>query len=316
MAPAALEIRDIAKSYGDRAAVRGVSFSIAPGEILGLLGPNGAGKTTLIRIALDIIRPDRGEVRLFGAPITRAARDRVGYLPEERGLYQRARVFEVLRYAGRLRGLSAGDANARAGEALARVGLAAVARKRVRELSKGMQQKLQLAATVIHGPDLLILDEPLSGLDPVNRRLVRELIRAEAARGAAVILSSHQMDIVEQLCHRAVLIHGGVAVLEGPVRALGERGGRNEVLVSLRAGSFAAVAELMADRAAVGTPGAPLERVTLRDGVTPEGFLAALIAAGASIDHFERALPSLEDIFVEAVGGPVPLEHDDVEAAA
>jgi ABC-2 type transport system ATP-binding protein len=307
--PPALSIRAIRKRYGALEAVRGVSFEVARGEVLGLLGPNGAGKTTLIRVALDILRADAGEVQILGKPLGREARDRVGYLPEERGLYQRARADEVVAYAARLKGLGRREARARALSAIERVELAHAARRRVRDLSKGMQQKLQLAATVVHAPELLVLDEPLSGLDPINRRLVRDLIREEAARGAAVVLSSHEMDIVEQLCHRAILINRGEAILAGPVRGLRERFAKNEVRVSLRGGALEASPAAQAMIAEMAAPPAEGEgprflSVRLREGATPEGFLEALISAGLAIDHFERALPSLDDVFIEAVGRP------------
>jgi ABC-2 type transport system ATP-binding protein len=304
MAPA-LEIRSVSKRFGDVAAVRGVSLAVEPGEILGLLGPNGAGKTTLIRIALDILRADHGEVRILGEPVRREVRDRVGYLPEERGLYQRARAGEVVAYAARLKGLGRLEAGRRAADALERVGLHGAFGRKVRDLSKGMQQKVQLAATVVHAPAVLVLDEPLSGLDPLNRRLVRDLIREEAARGAAVVLSSHEMEIVEQLCHRALLVHRGEAVLSGAVRELRERFARNEVAVSCRAGTLEAspaALALVEERRKPAGPAEPHERIRLKEGATPEAFLAALIAAGVAIDHFERILPSLDDVFVRVVG--------------
>jgi ABC-2 type transport system ATP-binding protein len=302
-----LEVRGVWKRFGALEAVRGVSLAVAPGEALGLLGPNGAGKTTLIRVALDILRPDAGDVLVAGAPLSREARDRIGYLPEERGLYQGASALEVVSYAARLKGLGSREARRRATGAIERVGMGEVAGKLVRDLSKGMQQKIQLAATVVHAPDVLVLDEPLAGLDPLNRRLVRELIREEAARGAAVVLSSHEMEIVEQLCHRVLLVNKGDCVLSGGVREIRERFAKNEVRVALRGGAslegFPAAMALALGRTGAPTPGDHAERVRLREDATPEAFLAALIAAGASIEVFARALPSLDDVFVEVVSG-------------
>jgi ABC-2 type transport system ATP-binding protein len=191
---AALEVDKVVKSYGLKRAADGVTFSVEPGELFGLLGPNGAGKTTLIRMIMDIIRPDEGSIRALGLPVTGDVKDRLAYLPEERGLYQKQRVGDVLVFLGELKGLPHHLARKRADEYLDRVGLLETRNKKMRELSKGMQQKVQIASVLLHEPALVILDEPFIGLDPANRALVIELLKATAARGATIILSTHLMD--------------------------------------------------------------------------------------------------------------------------
>ncbi|MBW2465157.1 MAG: ATP-binding cassette domain-containing protein, partial [Deltaproteobacteria bacterium] len=200
-----LGFEDVHKSYGDFHALRGISLEVRRGEVFGLLGPNGAGKTTLIRIALDIIRPDRGLVTLFGRALDRDDLDRVTYLPEERGLYQRQRVIDVMAYFAQLKGLSRVEALRRAGLWLEKVGLAGHERDRVDRLSKGMGQKVQIASTLLPEPDLCVLDEPFSGLDPVNVQLVKDLIVERRDRGQATILSTHMMNQVDALCDRVAM---------------------------------------------------------------------------------------------------------------
>ena len=205
----ALEVRELVKTFGGRRVVNGVSFELQRGEIFGFLGPNGSGKTTTMRMALDLIRPDSGSVALLGAMPTRRALRRVGYLPEERGLFRRARVIDVLRYLGRLKGLEANAAGRRAEEMLERVGLADSARTKVQGLSRGMTQLIQFSGALLHHPDLIILDEPFAGLDPLNVELMKEIIREEQARGASIIFSTHIMSEVEELCERVLLIDAG-----------------------------------------------------------------------------------------------------------
>ncbi|HTF56682.1 MAG TPA: ATP-binding cassette domain-containing protein [Planctomycetota bacterium] len=292
---AALEVDRVVKSYGLRRAADGVSFTVEPGEVFGLLGPNGAGKTTLIRMIMDIIRPDEGSIRALGAPVATGVKDRLAYLPEERGLYQKQRVADVLVFLGELKGLPHHVARRRADEYLDRVGLLETRHKKMRELSKGMQQKVQIAAVLLHEPALVILDEPFIGLDPANRALVIDLLKETAARGAAVILSTHLMDQVEALCSRILLIHEGREVLAGSVREVKERHADNSVLIETDA-PLEGRPEV--ERATPAKNG--LTRLSLR--VPPEKLLAALVAEGRAIRHFERALPSLEEIFLKATG--------------
>ena len=287
--PSALDVPRVVKAYGAKTAVDGVSLSVEPGEIFGLLGPNGAGKTSLIRMALDIIRPDAGEIRVLGGPLTPELKNRVAYLPEERGLYQRQKVGDILRYLAELKGLARHVAERRVDAGLDRVGLLETKKKRMRELSKGMQQKVQIAAVFLHEPDFVVLDEPFEGLDPVNRVLVTDLMRERAAKGTAIVLSSHRMDQVETLCRRVFLIDHGKEVLHGAVDDLKKRYADNAV-------------EIEADRDVAKHPmveRADGRKVWLKEPA--EKFLAALIAEGAIIRRFEHALPSLDEIFVKVV---------------
>ena len=207
----------VAKSYGQTPALRGVTFDVHAGEIFGLLGPNGAGKSTLIRILMDIIRPDSGRVLVFGEPRRREHLDRLGYLPEERGLYTKLTVLDVMTYFGALKGLSRMDARRRSTEWLGRVDLAHVASWKVDRLSKGMSQKVQIAAALLSDPELCVLDEPTTGLDPVNVRLVQDLLLERKKQGRTTILSTHHMNQVEALCDRVALIHQGRLVVYGAV---------------------------------------------------------------------------------------------------
>src|SRR5919109_4028938 len=220
---AILAFHDIVKSYGTTMALRGVSLDVGAGEIFGLLGPNGAGKSTLIRILMDIIRPDSGEVCVFGEPRTRAHLDRLGYLPEERGLYTKLTVIDVMVYFGTLKGLSRPEARRRALEWLTRVELPHVASWKIDRLSKGMSQKVQIAAILLSDPELCVLDEPTTGLDPINVRLVQELLIERRRKGRTTILSTHQMNQVEALCDRVALIHQGRLMVYGAVGEVRQR---------------------------------------------------------------------------------------------
>ncbi len=212
-----LRVDDVRKAFAQVQAVDGVTLHVDPGEVFGLLGPNGAGKSTLIRIVLDIYRPDSGAVSVFGHRLERGDLDRIGYLPEERGLYKRRKIIQVLRYLGELKGLSAADATASADHWLARLGMSEHRNSRVESLSKGNQQKIQLAGTLVGGPRLLVWDEPFSGLDPVNVAQVRELLRTLRDEGLTVVLSTHLMDQAEALCDRVALVDHGRLVFEGAV---------------------------------------------------------------------------------------------------
>ncbi len=227
----ALSCQNVRKAFDGKVAVQDISFEVHPGEVFGLLGPNGAGKTTFIRMAMDILRPDTGSVTILGRSSTDADSDRVGYLPEERGLYRRQKVLDVLDYFGRLKGLRGPAVKQAARAALERVDLGSWADRKVQDLSKGMQQKVQIAATLLHDPELVILDEPFAGLDPVNVRVVKDMIQERRARGRTVILSAHQMDMVEQLCDRIAMIHQGRLVLYGRLEEIKSRFPAREVVV-------------------------------------------------------------------------------------
>lgn len=294
----ALGYQNIDKSYGDRPAVRDVSFDVQDGEIFGLLGPNGAGKTTLIRILMDIIRADRGSVTLFGGPVDGDKLDRVGYLPEERGLYKKQKTLDVLTYFGTLKGLSTLEARKRSAQWLDRVGLAETASWNVERLSKGMSQKVQVAASMLHDPDLAVLDEPFSGLDPINVNLVQDLIKDRKRQGKTTILSTHQMDMVETLCDRVALISKGELLVYGEVNEVRRRYSRNEVRVGVEGTlpALTGVAESVHEEN--GT-----YRLKLQEGVKSGQVLGALVSSGVHVTRFEEVLAPMHDIFITVVEG-------------
>jgi ABC-2 type transport system ATP-binding protein len=213
-----LIMRGVHKHFGDTYAVRDLSFEVPAGSICGFLGPNGAGKTTSLRMILDVIRPDLGEILLFGGPVTEQARRRIGFLPEERGLYRKMKAIDIIAFFGRLKGMKARAARTRAGELLERYGLADAATKRIKSLSKGMAQKVQIIASLVHEPDFLILDEPFSGLDPVNQQMLEQLIAETRAAGTSILFSTHVMEHAERLCDRIVLMTRGRKLFDGTVK--------------------------------------------------------------------------------------------------
>ena len=294
---AALEVRELVKTFGGRRVVNGVSFELQRGEIFGFLGPNGSGKTTTMRMALDLIRPDSGSVALLGGMPTRRALRRVGYLPEERGLFQRARVIDILRYLGRLKDLEARAAESRAEEMLRRVDLADSARATVQGLSRGMTQLIQFSGAQLHEPDLIILDEPFAGLDPLNVELMKEIIREEQARGASIIFSTHIMSDVEELCERVLLIDAGVTLLYGSLTELKRSRGTRTVKVAAgrRPECVAGVMEPVAVNGHF--------EYRLASGSEPQAILRSFLDAQIPVERFEVALPTLNEIFIEEVRG-------------
>lgn len=289
-------VTHIAKAFDGVQAVRDVGFEVYPGEIFGLLGPNGAGKTTTIRVMLDILKPDRGEVAIFGGPVTEDKRARIGYLPEERGLYQDVKLEETLVYLAMLKGLTEAEARDRLRRWLERFDLLEHQHKKVRELSRGMQQKAQLIATLLHDPTLIVVDEPFSGLDPVNTRLVKDIIAEEARAGKTIIMSTHQMFQVEALCTRIVLINEGETVLYGTVSEVRRRFAGNAVTIEGQ-GDFAALPGVVEARRHNGT-----WHLTLDPNVTPQQLLQMVASApNCEIQRFEVAQASLEDVFVHVV---------------
>jgi len=290
-----VHISHLAKRFGDTRAVVDVSFTVEPGEIFGLLGPNGAGKTTTIRLMLDIFKPDRGTVSILGGPMTEAKKDRIGYMPEERGLYQDAPLEQCLVYLGTLKGLSKADARQRLQAYLERFDLAQHKRKKVKELSRGMQQKAQIINTVLHAPELLIVDEPFSGLDPVNMQLVKNLIRELREKGTTVIMSTHMMHQVEELCDRILLIDDGRDVLYGELDQIRRDYSGHAVLVQVR-GDLPEMAGV--------------EGVTHRNGglqlalaaeTSPQDILRQLLVSHTPVERFEIAIPTLDEIFIRTV---------------
>lgn len=295
-AVAILSYDNVVKSYGSTVALRGVSFDVEAGEIFGLLGPNGAGKSTLIRILMDIIRPDSGEVRVFGERRRRDHLDRMGYLPEERGLYTKLTVIDVMVYFGALKGLSRHDARRRAIEWLERVELPQVATWKIDRLSKGMSQKVQIAAILLSDPELCVLDEPTTGLDPVNVRLVQSLLIERRKNGRTTILSTHQMNQVETLCDRVALINQGRLMVYGAVDEVRRRYSHPDAVVHA-AGSLPRVPSV----AAITTAGDGIWRVTPADDTPYSTVLAELVGAGARITRFEPILAPMEEIFLRVV---------------
>jgi ABC-2 type transport system ATP-binding protein len=297
-----LQVREATKSYDGRAVVDRVTFEVQPGEVFALLGPNGAGKTTLIRMITDILRPDSGQILLDGRPVDGEARHSIAYLPEERGLYRRSRVIDVLAYYGELKGLTSRDARKTARALLDRVELGEWIDKQVQALSKGMQQKVQLCTALIGEPKLMILDEPFTGLDPLNVQLFEEILHERRARGTTVLLSTHQMNKVEEVCDRALMINRGRMVLYGAVRELRRRHADHAVVVRT-------------DDSLQGLPGVRALRssngehvLTLEPQVTSDQVLAALVGRGAKIESFAIATPPLEDIFIKVVNQGLGLD--------
>jgi len=299
-----IQLSEITKTFGSLKAVDEVSFAVQQGEIFGLLGPNGAGKTTAIRIMLDIFKPDRGEVSVLGGVMEESKKNRIGYLPEERGLYQDISLERCLVYLGTLKGLSLAEARSRLTGFLERFDLADHRRKKIKELSKGMQQKAQVIATLLHRPELLIIDEPFSGLDPVNTRLVKEVLLEEQQRGTTIVMSTHQMNQVEELCNRLVLIHRGRVVLYGEPGSIRRQFSGHAVVIRTSAELPPMPGVLHVER----RNGSYY--LSLDENTSPQQVLKALVAAQVLIEHFEVALPSLDEVFVQVVQ-----EAPDLESA-
>ncbi len=300
MAPSTVPIvqaHGLWKRFGDRVAVQDVSLSVYPGEVIGLVGPNGSGKTTTIRMMLDIIQPDAGEVSVFGAALTTGAQERIGYLPEERGLYRSLRVIPNLLYLAELKGVPRERALGRVGELLQRLGLEQHRGKRVRELSRGLGQLVQFAATLIHEPAFVVLDEPFSGLDPVNVRLMKDVVAELRSRGVALMFSTHQMTDVEELCDRVLMIDEGRVVLDGLLTDIKRRFAGSELFIASDLAPDAIEGVLGSRRDGAGYV------LRLADGQAPEAVLRTLLDRGAKIDRFELATPSLEEIFLRVVEG-------------
>jgi ABC-2 type transport system ATP-binding protein len=293
-----LEVRDLRRSFGSVTAVDGVSFDIPRGEVVGFLGPNGAGKSTTMRSMMGVIEPDGGQVLLDGRPVSRDDRAGFGYMPEERGLYPRMRVADQLIYLARLHGLDRGWADASVRHWLDRLGLADRAESRLSELSHGNQQRVQLAAALVHEPQVLVLDEPFSGLDPVAVDALAAILTEHAASGVAVLFSSHQLDLVENLCRSVVLLDHGRVVLRGDVRALRRSSSHRSVHVAVE-GTDGAWADHVADFEVLEKDGDKV-RLRVEAGVDPSRLLAAARRAG-SVAEFCVEPPSLSDLFREAV---------------
>jgi ABC-2 type transport system ATP-binding protein len=291
----ALQVDGLTKAFASRKVVDDLSFYVRTGEVFGFLGPNGSGKTTTIRMALGIIRPDEGSVSVLGSPSELSVLRNVGYLPEEAGLPPKARVLDTIRYLGRLKGVPRSEAESRANELLTRVGLYEHRFKKVDTLSQGMKQMIQFIVAIIHQPRLLILDEPFSGLDPLNVQLMKQILGELQRAGATIMFSTHIMADVEEMCERIVLIAEGRLLLFGEVGKIRRERGVKSVHVQ----AAGIPDELKGDQVKT----LPDDTVEYRigDGLTPEQVFQAYAASGISVYRFERVLPSLNDIFIEEV---------------
>lgn len=293
-----LVIDHVTKSFGDFTAVSDLSLQVKPGRVFGLIGPNGAGKTTTIRMIVNITAPDSGRIELFGQPMTTALQDRIGYLPEERGLYKKMKVGEQLKFFAELKDVRGPEADARIDRWLAKLQLSAWKDKRTKELSKGMQQKVQFITSVIHDPDLLILDEPFSGLDPVNVDVMKDTILEQKSANKTIILSTHQMEIAEKLCDDICMINRSRKVLDGKLRDVRRSFARNSL--ALR---FEGDDSLLNDPEIVANIRRKEDEceVLLTPDANPQALLKRLIDAGATVTKFELVEPTLHDIFIEKV---------------
>jgi ABC-2 type transport system ATP-binding protein len=309
MTELAIDIRNVVKRYEEHVAVRDLSLQVPQGSVYGLLGPNGAGKTTTIRMLLDILAPDSGTITLFGRSNKDVSvLDRVGYLPEERGLYKKMQVRRVLLFLAELKGLAPAEANRRIDEWLERLSLSSADKNwgdaKVDELSRGMQQKVQFIATLLHDPDLVILDEPFSGLDPINAQALKDAVLELKRRGKTVIFSTHVMDNAEKMCDSVCIIAHGEKVLDGTVAGVKREAGARNVALALIGGAQNGVGEVLNDRQLVrkvddSNNYFELELAPQADAQT---LLHRLIAAGALIERFELVQPSLHQIFIQRVG--------------
>jgi ABC-2 type transport system ATP-binding protein len=292
----ALRVENLSKTYASVEAVKNVSFNVRYGEIFGLLGPNGAGKTTTIRMILDIIKPDAGNVQVLGGLMSEKTKERIGYLPEERGLYEDMTLWDTLVFLGQLKGLSRSEARQRVEKYLREVELWDAHERKIEELSRGMNQKAQFVAATLHEPDLIIIDEPFSGLDPVNTRLIKQFLYRMRERGAAIIMSTHQMHQVEEMCQRILLIDHGESVLYGDLVKIRHRFTSNAVQVELTGepGQVEGVESIKLENGGY--------HMLLKARVKPEQVLKALVnLPDVTVKRFEQVEPSLDDIFIQVV---------------
>jgi ABC-2 type transport system ATP-binding protein len=292
----AVEVNHIVKSYADRVVVNDLSFSVAQGEIFGLIGPNGAGKTTTIRMMMDIIKPDSGDVTILDEKLSEASKNRLGYLPEERGLYRKLTTIDSIIYLASLKGMDRHSAEEKANELLNQTGMLAHARKKIEELSQGMGQIIQFIVTIIHDPELVILDEPFAGLDPVNTELLKRMFVDLRNQGKAVILSTHRMNEIEELCDRILMINNGRSVLYGKLAEIKSKYRSNSVLLEFegKLGEVPGVADKRTHKGYI--------ELVLDENATPQQVLERLVGTGIVVNRFEVATPPLNEIFLKVVG--------------
>lgn len=291
----AIEIDRVSKSFGVVRAVDDVSFDVAGGEIFGLLGPNGAGKTTILRLILDIFKPDEGQIAVLDGPMNEAKKAHIGYMPEERGLYQDVPLERCLVYLASLKGLPQSEAKSRVGDYLERFDLISYRKKPVKELSKGMQQKAQIIATLVHEPELLMVDEPFNGLDPVNTKMVKDILRDLREQGVAIIMSTHQMHQVEELCDRILLIDHGRPLLYGEINGIRKQYAGHTLIIRTQESlpSMEGVLNVESHNSTY--------RLTLSPEVSPPDILHQLIVKNIVIERYEIAIPTLDEIFIQVI---------------
>jgi len=297
----ALVIDGLRKRFDEVTALDGIGFAVEPGQVFGFLGPNGAGKTTTMRIVLDILHADEGTVTWDGRPAADVPKRTWGYLPEDRGLYPRMRVLDQLVFFGSLHGLTRADAASRAGHWLARFRITDYASRKADQLSKGNQQKVQFIAGILHDPDVLLMDEPFSGLDPINAALLKDAFLEMRDRGRAIVFSTHQMDQVEELCDAIAIIDRGRLVLTGATADVRRQAGRRVVRLAVAGDPDLAWLDTLPG-VRVTRSGLDYHELDVRDGGDPEAILVAALDRGAHVTRFEIADPSIADIFIERVG--------------
>ena len=289
-------VNHVVKAYADKVAVNDLSFTIKPGEIFGLIGPNGAGKTTTIKMMMDIIKPDSGEVDILGKRMSEETKNKIGYMPEERGLYKKQRVLDTIIYLATLKGMMPKAAEEKALQLLEKTGMQATARKKMDELSKGMSQLIQFIVTTIHDPQLLIMDEPFSGLDPVNTESSKKWLSDLRNEGKAIILSTHQMNQVEEMCDRILMVDRGKAVLYGDLREIKARFRSNSIILSYE-GKLGPIPGITEQRA-----GKDYIELFLDGKTTPQQVLQNLLEQKITVNRFELATPPLNEIFIKVAG--------------
>jgi ABC-2 type transport system ATP-binding protein len=290
-------VKNLFKSYNGHAAVKDVSFTVDPGEILGLIGPNGAGKSSTVKIILDFMKPDSGVVTLFDQSMSEDLKNRIGYLPEEKGLYKDLSVMDCILYLASLKGMDKTAAREKADELLEKTGMMDSKKKKIKHLSKGMGQMIQFLVTIIHNPDLIIMDEPFSGLDPVNTELMKNRIAKLRDQGKAIILSTHQMNQVEELCDRVLMINHGEEVLYGGLKEIKSGFKKHAVRVEVE-GEFGDLSGVVEKRIAKSG-----YELTLAEDISPQTILDQLLGQGIIINSFEITIPSLHAIFLHLAGG-------------
>jgi ABC-2 type transport system ATP-binding protein len=290
-----VEVSNVIKAYRGRTVVNDVSFDVNSGEVFGLIGPNGAGKTTTIRMMMDLVKPDSGKVTILGEALSEAAKNLIGYLPEERGLYLDMKVMESLVYLATLKGMDRRSAAQKAEELLRRIDMLPHRNKKIKELSRGMGQFVQFLVTIIHGPRLVVLDEPFANLDPVNTQLIKDMVLEMRNQGKALILSTHRMNEVEELCDRILMIDNGRTVLHGDLAEIKERYRNNSIVVDYE-GRLDRITGVVRQQEHNG-----FTELFLAAETTPQQVLAQLVSQGIVVNRFEVATPPLHDIFLQVV---------------